>query len=335
MRVAIYGWDEDAAEAWRALTARPGVIAVAIGDGRHAALVRARAATGLPCSSYPLEMLRTAEYDVALIATASQSERAVDIAARRGSGVALLGAATDGTTLLAAAEAAHRYGAALAVMRPALATAGSAALLGRGAEDRGWQPRYLELTVTGNDDAARLLRDAVAMATRLMPGPPDHVTASYLGDTPEEAPAFTADLRYADGRLASLRARTEPAPGVTVHADGALGVLEWQQTANASSLSIRRRDGSGERTRLPHRDTMVLEAERAVAALRAGRGDATTALIDGAVLLALESALHSGDVTPVLAPSSRANLRLLPGATGHRPGPSMRPASRHLHLVGS
>ena len=101
-RLAVCGWDEQSAALLRAISLRTDLRVVAIGDDRPAALVRARAATGLPCYQHVREMLRAVDYDAVLIGDTADRETLLEIASERGASILLRGAVADGRTLRAA-----------------------------------------------------------------------------------------------------------------------------------------------------------------------------------------------------------------------------------------
>lgn len=289
----------------------------------------ARAATGLPCYQHVLEMLRSADYDAALIGAAESAAQVAQAAAGRGAALLLVGDQADGATLLEAAEAALQHRVPLTVIRPRLQQAGLAFVFSLAAADSGWRPRLLDLSLAGGAAVPALLRDAAAIADRLLPDTPTHAVASFLGGDPDETTAIAAELRYADGRLVSVRARAGAVERFALYAGCALGVIELTSEDGESTLSMTLRDGSRETSRLPDGDTLALEAARVVQAARGEPCDALLASRDGIVLRALELALDSGSVALVENRSTRANLHLVEG--GSIPA---TPPSGRLRLVG-
>lgn len=328
-RIAVYGWDEHSALLVQALERAGGLVAVAVGDRRAAALVRARQATGLPCYQHVLEMLRSADYDAALIGATAAAPQVAQQAAAHGAALLLVGDQAEGATLLQAAESALHHSVPLLVIRPRLQQVGLAFLFSLAAADSGWRPRFLDLSLSGAGAVPALLRDAVAIAGRLLPDLPAQAVASFLGNDAAETAAIAAALRYPDGRLASLRARTGVEERLTLFADCALGVMELASAGTEATLTMTRRDGSRETTRMVDGDTLALEAARVRAALRGERGEALLVPRDGAVLRALEEALDSGNATAVVDRAPRANLHLVRGG-----GTAASPPRGELRLVG-
>ena len=317
-RLAVYGWDDEAARLLDALQSAVPFRLAAVGDRRASALVRARAATGSPCYQHALEMFRCAQYDAALLTIAEGAAQAAEAAANAGAAVLLVGEQADGITIIAAAEAALHGRVPFAVLRPRLQQAGLAFLVNLAGSDTGWQPRFLDIAIAAPQSAIELTRDVIALANRLMPHAPASVVGTALGnDETADSAAIASELRYADGRLASLRARTGADEHMTLFADCPLGSLELRSEGSASTITMSLRGSRGETSRLTDRDTFILEAQRAARVLAGGAGnggdDALHAPRDGSVLLALEQSLDTGQVAMVEERSSRANLVLIEG----------------------
>ena len=328
-RVAIYGWDETARPQLEALERVAGLRAIAVGDRRPAALVRARTATGLPCYQHVLEMLRGAEYDAALINSAEGGAQAAQAAAPRAAALLLIGPQADASTLMEAAEAALRYRVPLTVLRPRLQQAGLAFTLRLAGADPGWRPQYLDIAMAGPAGALSLLRDAVAIAARLTTETPTQVVSSYFGDDEEDATAFVVQLRYADGRLTSLRTREAPETHLSLFADTNLGTLELRHAQAESTLAMAIRNGRRETSTLPDGDTLALEAERARTATGAIATDALFAPRESAILQAIELSSANGYVVSVQERSSRANLQLVESGTQ-----APTPRAGRVRLIG-
>ncbi len=141
--------------------------------------------------------------------------------------------------------------------------------------------------------------------------------------------AIVAELRYPDGRLASVRVRTGPSEQVRLLAECALGELELRTDGSESVLSMSLANGGRETSTLIDGDLFALEARRAARVLSGDPGDALLAPRDGSLLLALEQSLETGQVTAVEERSSRANFVLI---TGRGQPTALRRG--HLHLVG-
>ena len=253
----------------------------AVGDRSASALVRARAATGSPCYQHVLEMFRGASYDAALLMANEGAAQAAEGAANAGAAVLLAGDRVDGFTMIEAAEATMRARVPFAVLRPRLQQAGIAFLASLAASDAGWRPRFLDVSMSGPGDAMELMRDAIALGNRLMLAAPISTVGSAIGDEDlPESTAVTAELRYAEGLLASLRARTSSTEQTTLFADCPLGELELQSHAGVTTLTVSSRDGRSETSKLTDGDTLALEARRATRRQRAAR--AGTLAGDGA-----------------------------------------------------
>lgn len=328
-RLAVYGWDEHEARLLNALQHAAPFTLAAVGDARAAALVRARAATGGPCYQHPIEMFRHGRYDAALLAESAGAAQAAQAAAGGGAAILVAGDRADGATVAEAAEAALRARVPFAVLRPRLQQAGLAFLLDLAASDAGWRPRTLDISVASSSDAIEAARDLVALAGRLVRLTPAAVAGTAVAGADEDRTFATAELRYADGRLASLRARSARTERISLFAECALGDLELTTDGAESTVTMTGHDGKRETAHLTDRDPFVLEAQRATRVLAGEASDALHAPRDGSVLLALEQAMDTGQVTRVEERSSRANLVLMSGQGGPT---STR--SGHLHLVG-
>ncbi|MEI6136345.1 MAG: hypothetical protein WCQ48_02875 [Chloroflexota bacterium] len=313
-RLAIYGWDDQAQLLLNALQHAAPFTVTAVGDRSASALVRARAATGSPCYQHVLEMFRGASYDAALLMANEGAAQAAEGAANAGAAVLLAGDRADGLTMIEAAEATMRARVPFAVLRPRLQRAGIAFLASLAASDAGWRPRFLDVSMAGPGDAMELARDVTALANRLMLAAPISAVGSAVGD--EDLPdstAVTAELRYAEGLLVSLRARTSSTEQTTLFADCPLGELELRSHAGVATLTVSSRDGRSETSKLTDSDTLALEARRATRVLAGDGTDALLAPRDGSVLLALERSLETGQVVMVEERSTRANLVLVEG----------------------
>lgn len=329
-RLAVYGWDEDEPRLLDALQRDALFTLAAVGDRHASALVRARAATGRPCYQHALEMFRTARYDAALLATSEGAMQAAQAASTAGAAVLLLGKCADGATIVEASEAALRARVPFALMRPRLQQAGLAFLLNLAASDAGWRPRFLDLSLAAPTGATELSRDAIALANRLMQTTPGSVIGAALGDDElEGCDTVTAELRFTEVRLATLRARTSRVERVTIFAECPLGELELHAEGGTATLTMSLRDGRSETSRLTDGDLFAAEAQRATRVIAGDASDALFAPRDGSTLLALERSILTGLVALVEEPSSRSHLVLM---EGHAVAPS-RPLG-HLRLVG-
>ncbi len=241
----------------------------------------------------------------------------------------LVGDQADGATIVEAVEAALRERVPFATLRPRLQQSGLAFLLNLVEADAGWRPRYLEASIAGFADAVELMRDAIALTNRLMQHTPSAVTGTAIGDDAPERTLATAELRYADERLATLRTRGAATERITLLADCPLGELELTAEGAKSTITMSLRDGRRETSRLTDRDPFVLEAQRTMRVLAGESADALHAPRDGSVLLALEQAMDTGQVVTVEERSSRANLVLV---ESHGSPTSTRRG--RLHLVG-
>ncbi|MSQ36296.1 MAG: hypothetical protein EXR63_04035 [Dehalococcoidia bacterium] len=329
-QILVCGWDDALPPLLRALDREAGLRACAIGDARPAQLIRARQATGAPCYQHVREMLRVAEADVVLAASARSAAGATERAAARAQDLLLFGPAMDGDALAAAATAVARHGAACFVLRPALRSAGFAYLVELLAADSGWQPRALEIALAGPAGPEALLRDAVAAATALIPLEPVEAIASFAGASRATASTFAVQLRYYDGRLVTLTARDAAEPRLRVAIDAHAGRAEVRTSAGESDLELALTGVDVQHLLLRDRDLYALEARR-VASARARRADDSASLpAEATTLRAIEAALDSGLTQAVAEFAPRPALRLLSGRAR-----VATPPSGQLHLVPS
>ena len=278
-------------------------------------------------------MFQLAEYDTALIATGDTAAQAAHAAAATGASLMILGSEADGHTLVDTVEVALRAHVPFVVLRPRLQQAALAFLVELAAADTGWRPHFLDLAITGTDEAMRVARDAVAIAQRLMHGTAASVGAGAIGE-PSMRSVVTGEIRYADARIASLRARTGTEEQVRLVADCPFGELELRSDAGESTLTMRFRDGRRDQSHLLDRDLFAQEALRAARVIQQSSADghADDALFaprDGSALIALEQSIETGQIVAVEERSTRANLVLM---EGH--GLPTETRRGHLHLVG-
>ncbi|MQA00985.1 MAG: hypothetical protein GEU80_17000 [Dehalococcoidia bacterium] len=317
-QIVICGWDQRVPAILEALEAHARLRAVAVGDRQPAPLVRARAATGLACYQHVLEMLRSVPAGAMLLNMDGGAGEYARVAAAHGADLLVVGDVLDGSSLRAAATAARRHGVALAVLRPALRSAGASFLTGLAATDRTWRPRFAEIEVVDDTPAPHQVRTAVALAARLMPDAPVNVLGSALGGDPDTSEVIAVQLRYASGDLLTVTARTGHAPTLAVRGESHAGRFEVTSTAGASTVALTRRGAGREETELRDDDPWATEARRVIGVRRGDGTDARHAPAEAAMLLAMDVALETGDVARVEAPGPRAAMRLLDGGAEER-----------------
>ncbi len=259
----MYGWNDSTPALLEALREHADLEAVAIGDERPAALVRARSATSLPGFQHVREMARKAEFDRILIGEGSLASEVAESAAARGADLLLVGAVTDADTLERAALAAQRYGVRLDVFRPWLLTDPVTALAAR-LERR--TPALLTMEVSAPRAPLQSLRDLVALSLRLMRTRVLDASATQAGDPFEGAP-LTAHLRLASGHVVVLTARMALRPVLRVLASDEDGMLEIR--AREDTLDVEEHRAGGEVSResmhlrqTPAHDWLNSEAQR-------------------------------------------------------------------------
>ena len=309
IELATLGWDRRVERALPLLEAHAGCRLVGVGDRSGVALVRARAATGAPCFQHTAEMVRRLDYDALLIADPEAGAELANTAAARGAHLFAFGDALPSAALEAVATAAVRHGGALALLRPLLQSSGVAHVRALAAGDPSARPTLLTLELQDRRRPESLLRDAVALAVRLLAAAPERVTAAATG-----ADGIAAQLRDADGALATVLATTGP-PAVRLLAYGASEAIELEDRDGAIELTVRTPDGAMTAQRLHDADPLALEATRVTTVLAGDAQDLRLAHREAAVLDALESALVTGQTHHVAEPGVRATLQLLEGGT--------------------
>ncbi len=289
-RLAVYGWTDSTPALIEALREHARLEAVAIGDERSAALVRARGATGLPGFQHVRQMARGAEFDTILLGAGAHVAEVAEIAAARGADVLLVGALAEADALSRTAVAAHRHNVTLAVLRPWLRSPALELVESRLEQT---PPELLLLEAAEPRPPIRVLRDLIAFTTRVMGSRVLEVSATETGDSLEGAP-LTAHLRFAGGRVALLSARMTLAPTFRALASSADYTLEVRTrdgiTSVEESLAGAPSQQLGPALSTRHQlDLLRLEAAR----LGAGEIEQDAALAPGeaAILGAIERAL--------------------------------------------
>lgn len=319
--LAVCGWTPEAAEALAALE-RSGFAAAGIVDASGAALVRATQDTDIPCFQQVRQFLAAADYDAVLIAS-PQAAPVAALAAARGADLIVLAAACDPETIEAAAEAARAHGVRLALLHPEAHDAGIPDLLRLVGSSDEWDPHYLDVTVEGPTEVARLLGIAVSHATQLAPGRHGLVQAScWLAEAGAPVRAVNASLD-ADGKQIQIRARHAPEAYVRIAGDALAGAFELRVCSEGASLSYSTVSGDHVQYRPEWVDHWTVEAARAASA-----DDTPRALEEAALLGAITRASLTGEVQANDC-CTRPELRVIEGR-GHS-----APRRHHLRLVVS
>ena len=323
--LAILGWDERVERILPLLEAHAGCRLVGVADCSGVALVRARAVTGAPCFQHTAEMVRRLDYDALLIADAEAGADLASSAAARGADLFALGDVMPSAALEALATAAVRHGVALALLRPLLQGSGVAHVRALVAGNADARPDLLTIELQDRRPPEALLRDAVALATRLLEAAPERVSAAAAGP---RAAGLAAQLRYAGGALATLLATTG-LPAVRLRAHGAAEtpaegaaeiiqateIIELDERDGAIELTRRTPHGAKTAQRLHDPDPLAREVARIAAVAGGDAEDLRLAHREAAVLGALESALLTSQTHHVIEPGVRATLHLLKGGT--------------------
>ena len=298
--IAVLGWSDRAERLLPQLHAQGGFTVAGVGDRSATALIRARQATNAPCFQHTAEMVSRLDYDALLIADGASGVDLAGAAAARGARLIAVADALPAAALDAAATAAVRHGVALALSRPLLHQSAIEALLSLPEDDPDWRPALAGVELRGPRPVEEQLRDAVALASGLLPASPLRVTAAA-------APAanhLAAQLRYGGEALVVI--------GVTADAE------------EHASIRIEAPSKPPNVRQFAPEDTLAADAARIVATLAGDPADLRLAQREAAVLGALESALATGQTHHVAAPDVRATLRVLAGGADGVSAPSGR-----------
>ena len=331
--LAVCGWDTQTPALVRALADHGGLRAVAVGDQHASQLVRARELTGLPCYQHLREMLRAADYRAVLLQTADDAAVLAAIAADRDAQLLVIANQLDGPALAGVAAAAASRGGNLWLLRPLLRDAGFDFALQLTADDPRWRPYLLTIELEDDRPAVALMRDGVALASRLLPSKPSRVVAAAIG--PPDSPwALSIQLRCEDGRLATLTTRPGPRLRVRLGAESDAGRLDSTTVGDRCTITVREGDGPARETKQRNDDLLVREVLRVTrSGAVPGPDDGTDPRLaphEAAILSAIDSALHTGQTHVVDDAAVRSTLRVLQGN-----GSAATPPSGRLRLVAN
>jgi len=327
-RLVVCGWDEQTAALLRAVSLRSDLRAVAIGDDRPAALVRARTATGLPCYQHLREMLRSVEFDVLLVGDTADGEALIELATEQGASIILRGDAADARTLGAAIDAVPLGAGGLNVTRPDLNRAGIDLLASLTSGDPDWAPDLLHIELSNPNGVESALNTAVALLARLQPETATQTAAAALRGHTDMVLSASVQIRHEDSAVTMLTVQGHQADRWRIAVQSPAGRAELLSENGESTLTLEPIDGGADRSELVDDDLIDLEAVR-IANPASRRHDERFAPIEAAILTSIEASLNTGFVTPVRDPGARGNLRVLEGGqatTSRRQG--------HLRILG-
>lgn len=328
-QLAVCGWDEYTAALVDALAERADLRPVAIGDDRPAALVRARAATGLPCYQHLREMLRAADYDAVLIGTTMDRESLVELTAMKGAALLIRGDVADADTLDAASAATIKTGSELHLVRPELQRSGIDLLMSLVGENPAWTPNLVAIELTAANGIRAALQGAAALALRLQGATATQAFITETGSNGHEALLASVQIRHGDDALTTLLVRPGSDEACRVTIEAPAGMAEFVARDGNAALDIFPANDEPTHTELSDEDLILAEAARLANSASNGI-DEGFAPHEAALLHAIEASLATGFVTPVQDPGTRGSLRVLEG--GNR-GTSRRRG--HLHLIDS
>ncbi len=325
--LAVCGWDEYTAALVDALEERTGLRAVAIGDDRPAALVRARAVTGLPCYQHLREMLRAADYDAVLLGTTVDRESLVELTAMKGAALLIRGDIANAETLSAAAAAAIKTGNELHLVRPELQRSGIELLMNLVMSEPAWTPTLVAIELTAANGTRAALQCASALALRLQEATATQAFISEAGFNGHEALLASVQIRHGNAALTTLLVRPGSDEGLRITIEAPAGMAELVARDGDAILDVFPLDGVPEHTELRDEDLILAEAAR-LADGDADHMDEIFAPHEAALLQAIEASLATGYVAPVRDPGTRGTLRVLEGGDHHS-----SPRRGHLHLI--
>jgi len=328
-RLAVCGWDERSAALLRAISLRSDLRAVAIGDDRPAALVRARTATGLPCYQHLREMLRAVEYDTLLIGDTADREALLEIAAERRASIILRGDAADARTLRAATTAVSTGADGLNVARPELNHAGIDLLTTLTTGEAEWTPTFLQIEVNDAAGIDAAICTTMALVARLQPEAATHVVVATLRGPTDVAMTASIQIRHAEQALTVVTVQDRLEEWWRISIQAPAGMAELVNRDGASTLTLEPTNGTAEQSELVDDDLLDVEAVR-LADPASRRTDERFAAYEAALLMAVEGSINTGFIAPVREQSARSNLRVLEGGqltTSRREG--------HLRILGS
>lgn len=328
-RLAVCGWDEQTARLVRAISLRSDLRATAIGDDRAAALVRARAATGLPCYQHVREMLRAVDFDAVLVGDTADREALLQMAAEQRASILLRGDSADSYTLRAATDAVAMGARGLSVLRPELGHAGIDLLTSLTNGDVDWTPHTIQLEIDSADTTIAALNTAVALIARLQPEPATQVVTAALRAPTDVMTTISLQIRHDSAAISTVTVhdRSQERTRIAIHAPAGLAILEHR--AGVSTLSLEPIEGTAEQSELVDDDLVDLEAMR-IASASGPRSDERLAPYEAALLAAIEGSMNTGFIAPIRDHGARGNLRVLEGGDA---GTSRREG--HLRVVGS
>lgn len=327
-RLVVCGWDEQSAALLRAISLRSDLRVVAIGDDRPAALVRARAATGLPCYQHLREMLRAVDYDVLLIGDAADREALLEIAAERGASILLRGDVADARSLRTATEAVSAGAEALNIVRPQLNHAGVDLLTSLASGDANWMPNLVQIEINDADGIAAAVQTAVALVARLQPDVATQVVAATLRGPTDTVMSSNIQIRHSERALTVVTAQDRLEEWWRISIQAPAGTAELVNRDGASTLTLEPTNGTAEQSDLVDDDLLDLEALR-LADPASQRIDERFAPYEAALLAAIDGSINTGFVTPVRELNPRGNLRVLEGGEL-----TTAPRAGHLRILG-
>lgn len=303
--------------------------AIAIGDDRPAALVRARAATGLPCYQHLREMLRAVDFDTLLIGDVADREALLELAAERRASIILRGDVANARSLRTASDAVASGARGLNVARVDLNHAGFDLLTSLTNGDPEWAPDLLQVELSDPNGVEAALSTAAALVARVQPETATQVVVAALRGQIDVTMTANAQIRHGDRAisLVTVQDRREERWRISIQAPA--GTAELVNRGGASTLTLEPTDGAAEQSELVDDDLLDLEAMR-LSDPASRRNDERFAPCEASLLTAIEGSMNTGFVAPVRDPGARGNLRLLEGGeltTSRREG--------HLRLLGS
>ena len=316
-RLVICGWNDGTPELAAALELQ-GLVPVAVGDRRPAHLAQAREHTGLPCYQHLHEMGRGVDYDVALIDCEADAAEMATAAAEQGADLVVTARAAAAESLVAIEAAARRAGVALALVGPLTHAVDFEAARLLTMDEQRWAPALVHIELSDEGSCTAMLRDAVTVATRLLPDTPTEALVSLPGDDIEGSLVASAHLRYGTRRLVTISVRGGGAARTRLRIEGAAGHMELEATPESRAATVTLRSGGVQRLELPSVTPATIEAARIARVVnREVISDAEVATRAAATLSAIERSIETGLAAEVHG-GVRSRLRVLPGGATTR-----------------
>ncbi len=239
-------------------------------------------------------------------------------AAEQGADLVVTARAATAESLVAIEGAARRAGVALALVGPLTHAVDFEAARVLTMDEQRWAPALIHIELSDDGSCTALLRDAVTVATRLLPDTPTEALVSLPGDDIDGSLTASAQLRYATRRLVTISVRGGGAPHTRLRIEGPAGRMELEATPEGRGATVTLRSGGPRRLELPSVSPAALETARILRVVnREVISDAAVAVRAAATLSAVERSTATGLAAEVRE-GVRSQLRVLHGGATTR-----------------